>query len=866
MEDIVIRGARQHNLKNITLRIPRNRLVVVTGVSGSGKSSLAFDTLFAEGQRRYVEALSSHARQFLQHLEAPDVDEIQGLSPAIAIEQKGLPRNPRTTVGTLTEIHDHLRLLYTHLGTLHCPSCGRPVYAHTIQQMVAETSRWPQGSRLLILAPLGNLKEKELPRVLKKLRREGFVRVRLDGQIFELDPAPAVPRRPSYRAEVLIDRLILNENKTQRLSASLELAAKMGSQTVVVARVEGEERIFTQAFRCTSCQREFSPPTPSLFSFYHPAGMCDRCKGLGYIQAVATGPSKRKPNQPPGRRKKSVENTPPLPPSDLDEDQDQRVVCPECSGSRLNETARAVRLGQSAIHEVSRLAVPEIRAWLLDLDLDDSQRLVAARPIKEIRNRLDTMEHLGLSYLSLDRSAPTLSGGEAQRIRLANQLGSPLSGVLYVLDEPSIGLHPRDHRKLLDILYQLRDEGNSVVVVEHDREAILKADHVVDIGPGAGVEGGGLIYSGPPGQLIEQPASLTGLYLSERRQISVTSRPRRPFSHGHFTVKGASGHNLKEITAEFPLGCLICVTGVSGSGKSTLVLDTLYRALAQRLYRSKLLPLAHQSLEGTEPITKVILIDQSPLGRTPRSTPATYTGLFSLIRDLFARLPEARARGYGAGRFSFNARGGRCEACKGEGLQAIEMYFLPDVYVTCPICQGSRYTQETLQIQFKGCSIADALNMTAIEAIALFENIPAIRRKLEVMQEVGLGYLRLGQAATTLSGGEAQRVKLAAELALRTHGKALYILDEPTTGLHFADIDKLLHLLHRLVDAGHTAIVIEHHLDVIRAADYVMDLGPEGGEEGGRIVAAGTPEQIAEAADSITGAYLREAMARAKPE
>jgi len=858
MEEIIVRGARQHNLKNITLRIPRNRFVVITGVSGSGKSSLAFDTLFAEGQRRYVEALSSFARQFLQRLEPPAVDEIQGLSPAIAIEQKGLPRNPRSTVGTLTEIYDYLRLLYARLGVPHCPRCGKAIVAHTIPQIVDQITEWPQGSRLLILAPLGILKEKELPRVLRALRRDGFVRIRLDDRVLELDPAPLFPRRPNYKVEVVVDRLILNSSRIQRLSDSLELASKIGGQTIVAVRLEGGEKTFSEAFRCVSCGMEFPQPTPSLFSFHHPAGVCDHCKGLGYIQPDSHEISNRNRKKLTAAKKESPTHHP-----DRDclhyevtGDESQGKVCSKCLGTRLNETARAVRLGDKGIHQVSQLAIPAVLDWLSMLKLGSAQSEIASRPLQEMTNRLNTLAQLGLSYLTLDRSAPTLSGGEAQRIRLANQLGSPLSGVLYVLDEPSIGLHPRDHQKLLDILLRLRDDGNSLLVVEHDSQTILQADYVVDMGPGAGIKGGEVVYCGPPEDLLRHPTSLTGLYLSGREHIFSSSR-RQPFVNGSLTIKGATGHNLKDITVSFPLGCMTCVTGVSGSGKSTLLLDTLYKALAQKLYRSKSPPTPFGAIEGIEQIQKVILIDQSPLGRTPRSTPATYTGLFSLIRQLFSRLPEARARGYSAARFSFNAKGGRCEACKGEGLQTIEMFFLPDVYVTCPACRGSRFGGETLEILFKGRSIADVLNMTILEAAGLFENIPAIRRKLNIMQEVGLGYLRLGQPATTLSGGEAQRVKLAAELALKTPGKTLYLLDEPTTGLHFADISRLLHLLHRLVDVGHTVIIIEHQLDVIKTADYVIDLGPEGGEEGGRLVASGTPEEIIEVKNSITGQYLR---------
>jgi len=861
MEEIIIRGARQHNLKDISLRIPKNRFVVITGVSGSGKSSLAFDTLFAEGQRRYVEALSAYARQFLQRMDPPDVDEIQGLSPAIAIEQKGLPRNPRSTVGTLTEIYDYLRLLFARLGTLHCPHCGKAVRAHTIPQIVDQINEWPQGSRLLVLAPLGNIKERELPKVLRGLRRDGFVRVRLDGRVFELDPAPLIPRRPDYKIEVVVDRLILDNNRIQRLSDALELASKMGGQSLVVVRLEGGEKAFSEAFRCVYCQLEYPPTTPSLFSFHHPAGMCDHCKGLGYIQLAFDGISNLDRKIPSIVKKKSSAHIANRDSVGAIDDDNQKTACPKCLGTRLNETSRAVRLGGQGIHQVSHLAVTAVKHWLEDLKFSPTQSEIASRPVQEMHNRLNALAQLGLSYLTLDRSAPTLSGGEAQRIRLANQLCSHLSGVLYVLDEPSIGLHPGDHQKLLDILFRLRDEGNSLLVVEHDRQTILQADYLIDLGPGAGVRGGELVYCGPPEELLNHPTSLTGHYLSGREQIYFSSR-RQPFAKGAISINGASGHNLKNISVRLPLGCLTCITGVSGSGKSTLLLDTLYRALARKLYRSKSSPAPFKSMEGIEQVQKAILVDQSPLGRTPRSTPATYTGLFALIRQLFSRLPEARARGYGAGRFSFNAKGGRCEACKGEGLQTIEMFFLPDVYVTCPVCRGSRFGSETLEILFKGRSIADVLDMTVLDAAALFENIPAIRRKLDILQEVGLGYLRLGQPATTLSGGEAQRIKLAAELALKTSGKTLYILDEPTTGLHFADISRLLHLLHRLVEAGHTVIVIEHHLDVVKTADYVVDLGPEGGEGGGHVVASGAPEEITMVENSITGRYLREALRR----
>jgi len=867
MEPIRIYGARQHNLKNIDLEIPRNRFVVITGVSGSGKSSLAFDTLFAEGQRRYVESLSTFARQFLQRLDMPQVDEIQGLAPAIAIEQKGLPRNPRSTVGTLTEIHDHLRLLYARLGTVFCPECGLPITAYTIPQMVKEILEWPDRSRLLILAPMGTVSERALPRLMRALRRDGFARLRIDGKIYEVDPPPSVARRPSYRVDVVADRLVLDENRTQRLSESLEAASNLGKGKVEVVRLEGGEKSFIQSFQCARCGRTMPEPTPSLFSFHHMAGMCPLCQGLGTMEPDKTGSSARRPRGSVSRWRSSghrggdeaadVEMEEAS--SGLGSEFEARTPCPQCMGTRLNEAARSVRLGGRAIHEISRAPIGSVREWLLALDLSPAQVAVADRPKREVLLRLDAIEDLGLSYLTLERSAESLSGGEAQRIRLANQIGSPLSGVLYVLDEPSIGLHPRDHERLLGIVFRLRDAGNTVLAVEHDRQTILRADHVIDLGPGAGPLGGEVVFSGPAHDLVGHPASLTGLYLSGDEKIPVP--PRRPaFSHGAITLAGARGHNLKSITVRFPLGCFTCVTGVSGSGKSTLVMETLYRILARRLNHSRSRPAPFDRIEGDEAIHKVILIDQAPIGRTPRSTPATYTGLFSSVRQLFSSLPEAKARGYAASRFSFNVRGGRCEACKGEGLQKIEMFFLPDVYVTCPICEGTRYNPELLEIGFKGRSIAEVLMMTVNEAAGFFENIPAIRQKLETLQEVGLGYLSLGQPGTTLSGGEAQRVKLSAELSRRPLGNTLYILDEPTTGLHFDDIRKLLHVLQRLVDLGHTVVVIEHHLDVIKTADYVVDLGPQGGDEGGYVVAAGAPEDIVRSEGSITGRYLEDVL------
>jgi len=853
---IVIRGARQHNLKNIDLAIPRNRFVVITGVSGSGKSSLAFDTLFAEGQRRYVEALSTYARQFLQRLEPPLVDEIQGLSPAIAIEQKGLSHNPRSTVGTLTEIYNYLRLLFTRFGTVFCPACKKPVLAHTIAQMLAEIcEEWPAGSRIMVAAPLGSIEEKAMPGICRGLRRDGFARVRINGKIYDLDPLPLPPRRPAHEMEVLVDRLILSASKTRRLTDSLELAATKGAGTVSVIRTDGAVKFFSEHFRCITCGREMIEPSPGLFSFHHPSGACPRCRGIGYFDSSLKPKPKMKGEGTPDDLEEEVFSSEQQPggPSGGE------IPCSLCMGGRLNEAARSVRLGGLGIHEASGLAVPAFRDWLKGLSFTPAQMQIAARPIEEMIRRLDHMEELGLAYLSIDRSANTLSGGEAQRVRLVHQTSGPLSGVLYVLDEPSIGLHPRDHQRLLNILFRLRDAGNSLVVVEHDSQTILQADYVVDMGPGAGILGGEVMFAGSPEELLKHSASLTGRYLSGEKRIPVPARRRTP-DRGFIRISGATGRNLKGIAADFPIGCITCVTGVSGSGKSTLVLYTLYRALARRIYGSMAPPGPFDSLENAGDLRRIVLIDQSPIGRTPRSIPATCSGVFGLVRDLFSRLPEARARGYRANRFSFNAKGGRCEVCKGEGVQRIEMYFLPDVYVQCPACHGSRYGSDALEIRYKGRTVAQVLDMTFYEAADFFENIPSMRRKFETFLEVGLGYLKLGQPATTLSGGEAQRVRLASELSRKGRGNALYILDEPTTGLHFDDIQKLLHVLQRLADLGHTIIIIEHHPDVIKTADRVIDLGPEGGENGGCVVASGTPEEVALEEQSFTGTYLRKVL------
>jgi excinuclease ABC subunit A len=855
MDKITVHGARQHNLKNITVAIPRFQLTVFTGVSGSGKSSLAFDTIFSEGYRRYVEAISNQSRQFLQHFEAPEVDAIEGLTPTIALQQSGYMRNPRSTVGTLTEIHDFLRVLYSTAGTCYCPDCHQPVFAHTIPEMVqAVYSEFPANSRLHILAPLGDVSQRDLPKVLQRLSREGYARVRVNDTVYELDPRPLLPRRTSYQLQVVVDRVILQPEKGKRLRDSLELASKVGAAVVGVQVVGGKTRLFSESWKCVHCTRLMPALTPSLFSFNHPEGACPECRGLGFQLPARSSPSDQSPYNPaspsdfPHHRLSDD-----LPNPRLGEKQ---VPCPYCTGSRFNLGARAVRLGEMGIHEVSQLPLAEFKHWLASLPLTEPMSTLLAKPVSEIMLRLRSLEELSLEYLTLGRSAISLSGGELQRIRLARQLGPALSGILYVLDEPSVGLHPRDQQRLLNLLFQLRDVGNTILVVEHDKATIQQADHVVELGPGAGVHGGNVVFSGSPSQLIHHPSSLTGRYLSGLSRIQRASR-FEPFTRGALRITDACGHNLKQISVAFPIGCLTCVTGVSGSGKTTLVIHTLFAALRQLLYRASTDPAPFGALENSDLFHKVICVDQSPLGKTTRSTPATYTGLMSSMRRLFSQLPEARARGYGPNRFSFNIKGGRCESCKGEGVQRVPMAFMPDAYIKCSSCQGSRYHQDTLDILFKGHSIADVLNKTIIEAAGLFENIPVLKDKLARLIDVGLGYLQLGQSARTLSGGEAQRVKLGAELARKATGDTLFILDEPTTGLHFEDIQRLLNVLDRLLEQGNTVVLIEHHPDVIGAADYVIDLGPEGGKGGGSVVAAGTPREIAANRDSHTGRTLQ---------
>ena len=831
---IVIRGARQHNLKNIDLEIPRDRLVVITGVSGSGKSSLAFNTIYAESQRRYVESLSAYARQFLERMERPDVDAIEGLSPAIAIEQKGASRSPRSTVGTLTEIYDFLRLLYARVGRPHCWQCGAEISALTIEQIVDRLMALPAQSQLLVLAPV-TVAPTDLKAGLDRLARAGFARVRIDGEIHDLEEA--APKKKAASVELVVDRLAVRPGIEKRLADSLEIASRYGKEVVKAAVVypdgKHEDLVFSRKSVCLKCGISYPEITPQLFSFNSPEGACPTCGGLGRL----IDDKKKGQNE----EEESEEN--------------YASLCQVCKGARLRKEALYILIDGKNIAEVSAKPISAALAFFSELDLSSRERAVAERIMREIADRLKFLVRVGLDYLSLDRAAATLSGGESQRVRLATEIGSGLVGVLYVLDEPSVGLHPRDNERLLALLRELRQSGNSVVVVEHDREAIVAADHVIDMGPGAGVDGGEVVAQGTPKEIAANAASLTGRYLSGDLEIPIPER-RRSGDSRRLTIEGARAHNLKNIDVEIPLGTLTCVTGVSGSGKSSLVIDTIYRALARALHGAELEPGPYDQLSGGQFFDSIVSIDQNPIGRTPRSNPATYTDLFPHIRDLFAQLPEARMRGFGPGRFSFNAKGGRCEACQGEGMVRIEMHFLPDVYVPCAICRGRRYNRETLEILYKGRNIADVLDLTVNEALEFLSSFPAIRRRLETLRDVGMGYVRLGQPATTLSGGEAQRIKLARELSKRSTGSTLYILDEPTTGLHFDDIRKLLDVLNRLADAGNTVLVIEHNLDMIKAADFVLDLGPEGGAAGGEVLACGTPEQVAAAENSYTGRYL----------
>ncbi len=837
---IIVKGAREHNLKNIDLEIPRDRLVVITGVSGSGKSSLAFDTLYAEGQRRYVESLSAYARQFLEQMERPDVDSIEGLSPAISIEQKSAGHNPRSTVGTVTEIYDYLRLLFARIGKPFCYQCGREISAQTVQQIVDRLVSLPPQTRIHILAPIVAGRKGEYRRELNALAQAGFARVRIDGRLYELAGEISLKRTLPHEIDLVVDRLVLREGIEKRLADSLEVASRYGNEMIKVeifrseVSAQGEEMIFSQKFACAQCGVSYPEISPRMFSFNSPHGACPACGGLGSQPEANWAP-----DDPQGFMK--------LRP------------CIECQGKRLKKESLHVKIGGKSIAEITSIPIKQSLKFLSMLELSQHERVIAQRVLKEITSRLHFMVQVGLNYLSLNRAAATLSGGEAQRIRLATQIGSSLVGVLYILDEPSIGLHQRDNARLLAILQELRDLGNTVIVVEHDRETILEADHVVDMGPGAGVNGGEIVAQGTPEEIMRNESSLTGHYLSGRMEIPVPSR--RSKGDGRVLVlKGARQNNLKNITVEFPIGAMTCVTGVSGSGKSSLVVDTLCSAMARRLYQSGETVGLIDEIIGWEHFDSVVGIDQSPIGRTPRSNPATYTGLFNHVRDLFAQLPEARVRGYKAGRFSFNVKGGRCEACAGDGTIRIEMHFLPDIFVTCEVCCGRRYNRESLEVLYKGRSIADVLDLTVTQALEIMGNVPSIRQKLETLRDVGLGYLHLGQAAPTLSGGEAQRIKLARELSKRSTGRSLYILDEPTTGLHFDDIKKLLEVLNRLIEAGNTIVVIEHNLDVIKSADYIVDLGPEGGDLGGEIVAYGTPEEVSLIARSYTGQFLKKVL------
>ncbi len=918
---ILVKGAREHNLKNIDLEIPRDQLVVITGLSGSGKSSLAFDTIYAEGQRRYVESLSAYARQFLEQMEKPDVDSIEGLSPAISIEQKTTSKNPRSTVGTVTEIYDYLRVLFARVGIPHCPSCGRVIAAQTVQQMVDRVLTLPAGTRLLVLGPVVRGRKGEYRKLFFDLRRQGFSRARVNGVVHELTEDIELDRNRKHTIEVVVDRLVVRDNLGRRLADSLETALRLADGVVQVEPVEAgiEPFVFSERLACAECGVSFPEVSPRMFSFNNPYGACPACGGIGTRYEVDPELLVPNPNRSlkdgalaawAGRESVYFKQTLQalarryrfpldLPWSKLPRktrevilhgDQDggfegvvkvldrryretlseetrQEVehfmrerACPACRGARLRPESLAVLVGGRSIADLARFTIKEAARFFAELHLSERDTQIARRVLKEIRERLGFLGNVGLDYLTLDRAAGTLSGGEGQRIRLATQIGSSLVGVLYILDEPSIGLHQRDNRKLLDTLRRLRDLGNTVLVVEHDEETIRSADYVVDLGPGAGELGGHLVAVGTPDEIMANPASLTGQYLSRARVIPVPAVRRKP-SGKFVTIHNPREHNLKGGAVKIPLGTFTCITGVSGSGKSTLVNDILYRALAQMLYRAQERPGAHDRIEGAQHVDKVIDIDQSPIGRTPRSNPATYTGVFTFIRTLFARTADARMRGYRPGRFSFNVKGGRCEACQGDGLVKIEMHFLPDVYVTCEVCKGRRYNRETLDIHYKAKNIADVLEMTVHEALGFFDAVPVIKQKLQTLHDVGLDYIRLGQSATTLSGGEAQRVKLATELARRATGRTLYILDEPTTGLHFADIQRLIDVLNQLVDQGNTVVIIEHNLDVIKTADWIIDLGPAGGDEGGRVVATGTPEDVARIETSYTGQFLRAVVA-----
>ena len=937
-DSIVIRGARQNNLKNIDVVIPRDKLVVMTGLSGSGKSSLAFDTIYAEGQRRYVESLSSYARQFLGQMDKPDLDSIDGLSPAISIDQKTTSRNPRSTVGTVTEIYDYLRLLWARAGTPHCPNCGKEIRQQTVDQIVDQVLALPQGAKLQILAPVVRGRKGEHLKVFEDARKAGFVRARVDGEVYELSEVPALDKKKKHSIEVVVDRLVVKPDLNRRLTDAVETAAHLAGGLVVVSvREEAGERelLFSQNYACEDCGISIDELTPRLFSFNNPFGACPVCSGLGVqrridpalvipdprlslaegaintmgwnnvkdesiarmyftalgekygftvtqpvaefspeaLDALLYGTKGEKLTLRYERRggkgtlsqpfegiinnleRRYSETQSQYSRDELDQCMSE-VPCPHCKGRRLKKEALAVTVGGMDIMRFTDLPIDEAIEFLDGLELSGQKRMIAEQILKEIHSRLDFLRSVGLQYLTLSRSSGSLSGGESQRIRLATQIGSSLMGVLYILDEPSIGLHQRDNAKLIETLKRLRDLGNSLIVVEHDTDTMYAADHIIDIGPGAGVHGGELVGQGSIADICASPRSVTGDYLSGRKRIPVPA-VRRTGTGGVLTIRGARENNLKNIDVDIPVGVFTCVTGVSGSGKSSLINEIFYKTLANRLNRAKTRPGKCDGVEGLDQVDKIIAIDQSPIGRSPRSNPATYTGVFNLIRDLFAETQDAKLRGYGPGRFSFNVRGGRCEACAGDGLLKIEMHFLPDVYVPCEVCKGARYNRETLEVRYKGKNIAEVLDMTVEDALTYFENLPRIREKIQTLYDVGLGYIKLGQSSTTLSGGEAQRVKLATELSRRSTGRTVYVLDEPTTGLHTADVHRLIEVLDKLTDAGNTVVVIEHNLDVIKCADHIIDLGPDGGDKGGRVVFTGTPEDCAKCAESATGQFLK---------
>jgi excinuclease ABC subunit A len=937
-DQITIRGAREHNLKNVTLSIPRDKLVVFTGLSGSGKSSLAFDTIYAEGQRRYVESLSAYARQFLGQMEKPDVDTIEGLSPAISIDQKGTSKNPRSTVGTVTEVYDYLRLLYARVGLPHCPVCGREVRRQTVEQMADHVEKLPKGMRVMVLGPVVKGRKGEYRSLIDDVRKSGFVRVRVDGSLYELGEKIPLDKNKKHDIQVVVDRIVVGPDQRTRLVDSIETAARLGGGSVIIVPTQGEEIQMSQDYMCPYDGTSVPEPEPRNFSFNSPHGACPKCTGIGFQlvvdgdlvvpdptlslregaiaawsrsqffypelletvskyfgidmdkawlklskphrDALLNGTGERKirfgyKNQYGHERwyeapfegvvanlQRRYQETE----SDFLKAELERYMadkpCPACKGQRLKPESLAVTVATQNIAEVCRLSISAAIKFFDTLELTEREQLIARGILKEIRERLQFMMDVGLEYLTVERPANTLSGGESQRIRLATQIGSKLMGVLYILDEPSIGLHQRDNRRLINTLLRLRDLGNTLIVVEHDEETIRSADYMVDIGPAAGEHGGQIIAAGTVEEVLKDPNSITAAFLRGDREIPIPSR-RREGNGKRLVIRGARANNLKDIDIEIPLGCFVAVSGVSGSGKSSFVTDILSRKVAQYFYKAKDRPGAHRAVEGLENLDKAIDIDQSPIGRTPRSNPATYTGMFTYMRDLFATLPEAKMRGYKPGRFSFNVRGGRCEACQGDGIIQIEMHFLPDVYVPCEVCHGTRYSREVQEVKFRGHSIADVLELTVDEALEVFENVPRIKTKLRTLQDVGLGYIRLGQPATQLSGGEAQRVKLSAELSRRDTGRTLYLLDEPTTGLHYVDVERLLVVLHRLVDHGNTVIVIEHNLDVLKTADWLIDLGPEGGEKGGYVIAEGTPEQLARNPESATGHYLAPILERA---